>query len=320
MRLFILIAALCVLLDSGVSAAASDYPTRPVKVVVPYAPGGGLDVVGRPLLKKLGEALQQQFILENRPGAGTTIGSAYVARAAPDGYTLLLTLRALSISPSIYKNMTFDPEKDLEPISLVTRSGDILCVHPSVPARNLKQLIAYARTHAGKLNYSSSGTGSDLHLTVAMFQEIAGIKMTHIPFTGGGPGFTALISGEVDAMLVPGSFGFPFIKAGKVRPLAVDEPSRSSNLPNVPTFKEEGFDGVSGSWSALFAPKGTSREIVMKLNAEVGKALENSEMRSFYLERFLVPLAGTPETLAEWLHNDISRWRKLVQNIEMVPQ
>lgn len=320
MRWFILIAALCVLLDSGASAAASDYPARPVKVVVPYAPGGGLDVVGRLLLKKLGEALQQQFILENRPGAGTTIGSAYVARAAPDGYTLLLTLRALSISPSIYKKMTFDPEKDLEPISLVTRSGDILCVHPSVPVRNLKQLIAYARTHAGKLNYSSSGTGSDLHLTVAMFQEIAGIKMTHIPFGGGGPAFTALMSGEVDAMLVPGSFGFPFIKASRVRPLAVDEPSRSSNLPNVPTFKEEGFDQVSGSWSALFAPKGTPREIVMKLNAEVGKVLENSDTRSFYLERFLVPLAGTPETLAEWLRADISRWRKLVQNTGIVPQ
>ena len=320
MRLLVIIAALCVLLDSGISAAASDYPTRPVKVVSPYAPGGGLDVVGRPLLKKLSEALQQQFVLENRPGAGTTIGSAYVAKAAPDGYTLLLTLRALSISPSIYKNMPFDPEKDLEPISLVTRSGDILCVHPSVPVRNLKQLIAYARTHAGKLNYSSSGTGSDLHLTMAMFQEVAGIRMTHIPFGGGGPAFTALMSGHVDAMLVPGSFGFPFIKAGKVRPLAIDEPSRSSNLPHVPTFKEEGFDAISGSWSALFAPKGTPREIIMKLNAEVGRALENSEMRSFYLERFLVPLAGTPETLAEWLRNDVARWRKVVQNVGIVPQ
>lgn len=320
MRLLVIIAAICVFLDAGVSVAASDYPTRPVKVVSPYAPGGGLDVVGRPLLRKLSEALQQQFILENRPGAGTTIGSAYVAKAAPDGYTLLLTLRALSISPSIYKNMTFDPEKDLEPISLVTRSGDILCVHPSVPVRNLKQLIAYARTHPGKLNYSSSGTGSDLHLTMAMFQEVAGIKMTHIPFGGGGPGLTALMSGQVDAMLVPGSFGFPFIKAGKVRPLAIDEPSRSSNLPNVPTFKEAGFPAISGSWSALFAPKGTPREIVMKLNAEVGRALENSEMRSFYLERFLVPLAGTPETLAEWLRNDVARWRKVVQNVGIVPQ
>jgi tripartite-type tricarboxylate transporter receptor subunit TctC len=317
---FILVALLCGLLDSGAAAAASDYPIRPVKVVVPYAPGGGLDVAGRPLLKKLGESLQQQFVLENRPGAGTTIGSSYVAKSPPDGYTLLLTLRALAISPSIYKNMTFDPEKDLEPISLVTRSGDILCVHPSVPVRNLKQLIAYAQTHAGKLNYSSSGTGSDLHLSMAMFQEIAGIKMTHIPFGGGGPGFTALISGEVDAMLVPGSFSLPFIKAGKVRPLAVDEPSRSSNLPNVPTFREEGYDEISGSWSALFAPKGTPREIIMKLNAEVGKALENSEMRSFYLERFLAPLAGTPETLGQWLRNDISRWRKLIQNIGIETQ
>ena len=320
MRWFILITALCNLLYAGVSAAASDYPTRPVRVVVPYAPGGGLDVVGRPLLKKLSEALQQQFILENRPGAGTTIGSAHVAKATPDGYTLLLTLRALSISPSIYKTLPFDPEKDLEPISLITRSGDILCVHPSVPVHNLKQLIAYGRKHAGKLNYSSSGTGSDLHLTVAMFQEVAGIRMTHIPFGGGGPALTALMSGHVDAMLVPGSFGLPFIKAGKVRPLAIDEPSRSSNLPKVPTFKEEGFDEISGSWSALFAPKGTPREIVMKLNAEVGKALENSEMRSFYIERFLMPLAGTPETLAERLRNDVARWRKVVQNVGIVPQ
>lgn len=320
MRLLIPVAALCLLLPSLVCAAAGEYPAHPVKVVVPYAPGGGLDVVGRPLLKKLSETLQQQFVLENRPGAGTTIGSAYVAKSAPDGYTLLLTLRALSISPSIYKNLSFDPQKDLEPISLVTRSGDILCVHPSVPVRNLKQLIAYARTHAGKLNYSSSGTGSDLHLTVAMFEQIAHIRMTHIPFGGGGPAFTALMSGEVDAMLVPGSFGYPFIKVGKARPLAVDQPSRSTNLPDVPTFKEEGFESVSGSWSALFAPKGTPREIVTKLNAAVGKALDNSEMRSFYLERFLVPLAGPPETLAEWLRNDVARWRTVVQNIGIAPQ
>lgn len=320
MRFLTLFVAMCFSPAASVFAADRDYPNRPVRVVVPYAPGGGMDITGRPLLKHLTELLKQQFIIENRPGAGTTIGSGQAARAIPDGYTLLLTFRALSLGPSIYKNLPYDPEKDFEPIVLITLSSDILSVHPSVPARNLKQFIAYVKNHPKKLNYSSPGIGSDPHLNMEILDQKAGIAMSHIPYGGGGPALTALMTGEVDAVLVAGSIGLPFVKSGRIRALAISASSRAASLPEVPTLQEEGIGGVSGVWSALFAPKGTPQEIVMKLNSAVNKILANNELRDFYLERFLVPLGGTPDALGAQLHADVSNWRKVVKDVGIKPE
>ena len=320
MRFLILFVAMCFSPAAGVFAADRDYPNRTVRVIVPYGPGGGMDIIGRPLLKHLTELLKQPFIIENRPGAGTTVGSGQAARAIPDGYTFLLTFRAISLGPSIYKNLPYDPEKDFEPIVLIVLSSDILSVHPSVPGRNFKQFLAYVKKHPNKLNYASSGTGSDPHLNMEILLQKAGIAMSHIPYGGGGTAVPALMSGEVDAMLVPGSIGVPFVKSGRIRALAVSASSRAASLPEVPTLQEEGIRGVSGSWAALFAPKGTPQEIIMKLNSAVNKSLANNELRDFYLERFLVPLGGAPDALGEQLRADVSNWRKVVKDVGIKPE
>ena len=305
---------------ASVSAVAA-YPEKAVRVVVPYQPGGGLEVVGRALTQRLSETFKQQFIIENRPGAGATIGANVVAKAPADGYTLLLTLAAITVSPSVYANLPFDPTKDFSPIALVTSSSSILSVHPSVPVRTIKDFITLAKTSPGKLNYATSGTGGDMHLSAEQFFQMAGIKLTHIPYNGGGPAIIGILRGEVDAMFVPGSFGYTHIQSGRLRPVALVADKRSPVLPNLPTLAEAGFSGFEkASWSALLGPKGTPPEVVATLNGAVSKILADDKVRSYYTERFLQPLGGTPDQLATLIRTDVSKWRRIATQVGITPE
>ncbi|HVO87052.1 MAG TPA: tripartite tricarboxylate transporter substrate-binding protein, partial [Casimicrobiaceae bacterium] len=225
------------------TASAADYPTRFVTIIVPFPPGGTIDAQARAIAAEMSESFKQPVVVENRPGAGATIGAAYVAKSAPDGYTLLLTLQSLAISPSVYAKLPFDPVKDLEPVSLVESTFWVFCASPSFSARTFKDFIAAAKARPRALNYASTGIGTDNHITMEQLQKAAGIQVTHIPFNGAGPAMNAMVGGQVDVMLVPGAVALPYIKAGKLTPMAVLGATRSPALPDVPTLAEEGLPG-----------------------------------------------------------------------------
>jgi tripartite-type tricarboxylate transporter receptor subunit TctC len=307
------------------SIAAADYPDRPIRIVVPFAAGGGLDGVARSIGNRLNAVWKQPVIVENRVGAGQTIGTAYVAKAPPDGYTLLLALESLAVSPSVYANLAFDPVRDFEPITLVSMTYWILVAGPSVPASNIRELVAYAKQNPGKLNYASTGTGGTGHLSMEMFRQSAGIAMTHVPYQGGAPALTAMLGGQTDLMLLVGNLALPHIRADKLRPIAMTGTVRAKSLPNLPTLAEQSYGGFeSGGWTALFAPRGTPRDIVMKLNSEVRKTIDallaNHEPGSFYVEDFQIPQGNTPEEMGAMVRRDVEKWRRIAESINLKPQ
>lgn len=303
-------------------ANAADYPARFVTIIVPFPPGGTIDAQARAIAAQLGESFKQPVVVENRPGAGATIGAGFVARAAPDGYTLLLTLQSLAISPSVYARLPFDPVKDLEAVSLVESTFWVFCGSPSVSAQTFKDFMALARSRPGALNYASTGMGTDNHITMEQLQKAAGIQVTHIPFNGAGPAMNAMIGGQVDVMLVPGAIALPYIKAGKLTPLAVLARARAPALPDVPTLAEEGLRGFEqGSWTGLFAPKGTPKPVVLALNAEIQKILERRvREKKFFIEGLEVPRGSTPGELATLLRDDVARWRRLAEEAGVTRQ
>jgi len=296
-----------------VLAYAGDYPTRRVTIIVPFPPGGTIDVQARAIAAQLTDSFKQPVIVENRPGAGATIGAAYVAKAPPDGYTLLLTLQSLAISPSVYASLTFDPVTDFAPVSLVEKTFWVLCATPKLAARDFKEFVAEAKQRPRALNYASTGIGTDNHITMEQLQKAAGIQLTHIPFNGAGPAMTGMVTGQADVMLVPGAIALPYLKADKLKPLAVLAASRSPALPDVPTLGEEGLPGFDrGSWTALFAPKGTPKSVVLALNGEIRKILDRRiEEKTLFIEGLEVPHASTPEELEALLTEDVARWRQL---------
>ncbi|MBC7778610.1 MAG: tripartite tricarboxylate transporter substrate binding protein [Proteobacteria bacterium] len=296
-------------------AAAQEYPAKPIRVIVPYAPGGGLDVVGRPVAQRLSEAFGQPVFIDNRPGAGTTIGTSAVAKAAPDGYTLLLTLSALAIGPSLYPNLPYDPIKDFAPVIWIGTSSYILSVHPSVPTGSVRQLIALSRTSPGKLNYSSPGLGTDPHMAAELFQNLAEVRWTHIPYNGGGPAATAVMGGQVDLTFLPTSVGTPFVKAGKLKGLALSTARRSTLLPALPTIAESGVPGYAAeAWSGILAPAGTPRDIVAKLNGAIAKIVQTPEYRALLEERLIEPVGSSIDQFAARLRDDVAKWRKLARD------
>lgn len=293
---------------------AQDYPARPVRVIVPYAPGGGLDAVGRPLFQRLGESLRQPFVMENRPGAGTTLGTAAVARAAPDGHTLLLTLSAITIGPALYPNLPYDPVRDFAPVSWVGTSSYILAVHPSVPVGSVKAFIALARAKPDALNFSSPGAGTDPHMAVELFKLMSGTRMIHIPYNGGGPAASAVMGGQVDFTFLPTSVGTPLVRAGKLKGIAITTAKRSPVLPDLPTIAESGVGGYSAdAWSGVLAPAGTPGASIALLSGAIARAVQGAEMRAYLLERMVEPVGSTPETLAARLREDVARWQRVVR-------
>jgi tripartite-type tricarboxylate transporter receptor subunit TctC len=296
-------------------ALAQAYPSKPVTVVVPWPPGGPSDIAARPMAKGLSEGLKQSFIIDNRGGAGGNIGSAMVAKAAPDGYTLLITSSApIVINPSLYKQMPFDPPKDLAPITNLLRVPLILAVNPSVPAKNLSELIAYVNSQKGKIQYASSGNGTPQHLTGELFKSMAKLDMIHVPYKGSAPAITDLVGGHVPIMFDSAIAILPQIKAGKVRPIAITSAKRSAILPDVPTFTEAGMKGFeSYAWYGFFAPAKTPRDIIDKLNAEALKVMKGPEWQKILADTGSEYVGETPAQFGEFMKAEATKWAKVVK-------
>ena len=294
---------------------AQNYPTRPIRLIVPFSPGGAADVPGRILTPKFSESLAQQVVVENRPGAGSTIGADQVAKASPDGYTLLMTSNTHFVSAALYKKLPYDALTDFAPVTQVTSATNIVLVHPSLPVKTVKELIALAKAKPDQIDYASSGNGSTQHLTGALFTKMAGIEMRHIPYSGSGPATIDLISGRVTVGF-PGIAGMlPHIKAGKLRALAVTSAKRSPELPNLPTVAEAGVKGYDvTAWFGVAGPKALPREIVLKLHTEMTRVLKNPEVQKQLLNAGQeVAWQDTPELFGEMLKIEASKWARMVK-------
>jgi tripartite-type tricarboxylate transporter receptor subunit TctC len=303
------------LMVGAAPAGAQDYPSRPVKVIVPTPPGGPVDVVGRITANYLQTALGQPFVVENRSGAGNTIGSKDAAEAVPDGYTLLFSAASgLIIAPLLHPDAGYDPLKSFEPIALVGASSSILVVNPGVPAHSVAELVAYAKASPGKINFSSGGIGVLPHLTGELFKARAGIDIVHVPYKGGGPSISDLLAGNVQMTFEATSVLLPLIQSGALRPLAVTTPKRISQLPDVPTMIESGFpDFVTVAWTGLLAPAHTPQPIIAKLNAAINAGLKTPELQSALAKISVDPLGGTPADLTTTMKAELARWTPLVK-------
>jgi len=301
-------------------AAAQAWPAKPVRIVVPFTPGGGLDIQARLFGKKFYETLGQTFVVENRTGAGGLIGAEAVARSAPDGYTLLFSSASLAVNVSLYKKLAFDPVKDFDPVSWVSSVPLVLVVHPSVPVKSVPELVALARKRAGQFNASSNGIGTTSHLSIEMLKQYAGVAVTHVPYKGGGPATTAVLSGEVDIAFVPVLSAQPFMKSGKVKVLAVTTAKRSSILPDVPTMKSYYPEFESDNWYAFFVPAGTPQDIVTKLNAEILKALKAPDVIDYLSHDGADPVGSTPAELSANYRREIVKYAKLIKAANIQPE
>jgi tripartite-type tricarboxylate transporter receptor subunit TctC len=307
-------AVLALAVFAASAAHAQTYPTKPVRLVVGFTPGGGVDINARLLAADLGKSLGQQVIVDNRPGAGTNIANEYVARAAPDGYTLLMNTAAIAINMSLYKKVNFDAIKDFTPISLFSESPNILVVHPSLPVRNVKDLIALAKAKPGAMNFSSAGSGTTQHLSGELFKLKSGIDVVHVPYKGSAPSLTALLGGEVEMTFANIPAISSHVKAGRLRPLASTGLKRAAQMPNVATMKESGVSGVEVVvWYGVLAPAQTPRDIVNTLAAAIAKATRSSEMRQRLLDQGAEPVGNTPEEFAKILREEVKRWAQVVR-------
>ena len=310
-----LVAAAAVAVMVVQPVGAQNYPSRPIRLVVPFSPGGAADVPGRILTQKMSEALGQQVVVDNRPGAGSTIGADQVAKALPDGYTLLTISNTHFVSAALYKKLPYDSLNDYAPVTQVTSAPNVVVVHPSLPAKTLRELIALAKSKPGKIDYASSGNGSTQHLTGALFTKMAGVEMTHIPYRGSGPATADLLSGQVTVGF-PGIAGMlPQIKAAKLRALAVTSAKRSPELPQVPTVAEAGVKGYDvTAWFGVAGPKGMPRDIVLKLHAELLRILKNPDVQKLLLNAGQeVAWQETPELFGEMLKLEAAKWARMVR-------
>ena len=295
-------------------AGAQAYPTKPIRMVVPYPAGGGGDLLARPLAQSLTETFGQQVIVENRGGAGGNLGMELVAKSPPDGYTLVLGLTAqYAVNPSLYSNLPYDPVKDFAPVALLVRNPYVLSVHPSLPVRSAKELIALAKTRAGQLVYSSAGNGSGAHLCGEMMKTMAGINVVHVPYKGAAPAITDLISGQVQYSFLAFRSSRPHIMSGRLRALAVSTANRSAALPDLPAVAETlpGYD--LPVWYGVAAPAGTPREIVAKLNAEILRTLATPDSRKRMAMDAAEPIGGTPEQFGDYIRSEIVKYAKIVK-------
>ena len=294
-------------------AVAQQYPAKPVRIVVPFAPGGGSDFTARLMATKLSERLGQSFIVENRPGAGGNTGAETVVRSAPDGYTLLLISASYTVNPSVYK-MTFDSINDITPIIRLSGGPYVVAVHPSVPANTLAELVALARKEPGKLAFGSSGSGSVMHVSTEYFLDSAGIKVLHIPYKGTGPALQDTLGGQIQLIFGAVPTTLPHVKAGKLRALAVTTQKRIGAAPEIPTIAESGYpDYEVINWHGLVAPKGLSADIVDRLNKEINTQLRSEDFKKVLANDGLEPVGGTPAEFAEVLKKEAARWAKVVK-------
>ncbi len=297
------------------SLARAAYPDKPLRLVVPFPAGASSDIVGRMLGEKLSEQLGEQVVPDNRAGAGGNLGIAFTAKAPPDGYTMVIATASIAVSPSLYSKLGYDPVKDLAPVARLTSIPNIMLVHPSVPAKTLRQFISLARARPGKLNYGSGGIGTTNHLANELLKHLEKIDIVHVPYKGVTQAMVAMMGGEVDEVVMPVSTTLVHIRAGKVRPLAVLTEQRVAAVPQVPTGIEAGVPGFTMPlWYAMFAPAGTPRDIVSRLNREIVKALETRDLRERLTDIGVEPWPGTPEELRDLLRTEIERYGAVVRS------
>ncbi|MCC6889111.1 MAG: tripartite tricarboxylate transporter substrate binding protein [Hyphomicrobiales bacterium] len=304
-----------VILHLGVAARAQDYPSQPVKVVVPFPAGGGTDAIARWFAKGLEARFGQPFVVENRAGSGTTLGAAFVARAAADGYTIMLgTSSTYAIAPNVYKKVPFDPVRDFAPIALVAEVPFVLVVHPALPVTSVKELVALLRSKPGAMSYASAGIGTQHHVNAELLKTLTGIEMTHVPYRGGGPALQDVVAGHVPIYFGDVSTVMPLARAGKVRALALTIAQRLEAFPEVPTMQEAGIANYNASaWQAFVAPAGTPAAIVARLNQALIEIVKSPETRKRFHELGLRPLSSTPDELGAYMTSELVRWGKVVE-------
>jgi tripartite-type tricarboxylate transporter receptor subunit TctC len=297
------------------AAQAQPYPTKPIRLIVPYAAGGTSDILARQLGPKLSDSWGQPVVVENKPGANGNVGADFVAKSGADGYTLLLTdLGGLVISASVYPQLPFNPSKDFTPVAMVSYSPHVLAVHPSVPVNNVKELIAHAKANPGKLNFAVSGIGGAPQLAGIEFAQRTGVKWTYIPYKGGSDAVAAVAAGQADVLFNGMLATWPTVQGGRLRPLAISSAQRVPSAPDTPTVAEQGLPGFeTGSFQGVIGPNGIPRETVAKLNAELNRVLATAEMKERFAKQGTEVRTGTPESLGNWLRDQQARWAKVVK-------
>jgi tripartite-type tricarboxylate transporter receptor subunit TctC len=314
----LLAAAACALLPAA--AIAQVWPSKPVRLLIGFPPGGQNDTLGRLVAQRLSAALGQQFIVDNRPGAGGNLAAELVVRAAPDGYTLFLSSLPFAANPALYKTVPYQ-ERDFVAVSGIGSSPMVLSVHPSVPFRSAGELLRYARQHPGKLNYGSGGVGSSQHLAFGLFQSLTGARLTHIPYKGGGPSLAALAAGEVDALMAALTVTSPLAQQGRIRPLVIAQEEASALLPGVPSARQAGMPQLLiGNWAGVMAPAQTPPDVVRRLHAEVQKALEHPELRERFAALGAEPMRGPQPEFQSFVRAEFQKWARVVRDAGIEPQ
>jgi len=318
------LAAIVLFIAAGTPTAtlAQPYPNRPIKIIVPTPAGGPVDTVGRIVANHLSKTLGQSVVVDNRAGAGNTIGSKDAANADPDGYTLLYSSASgLVLAPMLQKNAGYDPITSYEPIAVAAQSSNILVVHPSVPVKTVQELVAYAKANPGKVNFSSGGIGVLPHLIGEWFKSRAGLDVVHVPYRGGGPSINGLLAGDVQFTFEGTGVLLPLIEAGKLRALATTSEKRLRELPDLPTMIESGFPGFqSTSWTALLAPAKTPREVIAKLNGQINEVAKSPEFKAALAKLSTEPVGGPPEDLTNLIKADIGKWQPIVKALNLAAQ
>lgn len=313
--------AALVLALSPALAEAQAWPSQPIRFIVPFTPGTGIDIIARSAGPRLAERLGQPVVVENRAGASGNIGTELVAKAKPDGHTVLVTASTFVSNRSLFKSLPYDPAKDFAPITLAAWGTLLVAAHPSTSFSSVPELIAAAKANPGKLNYGSPGVGTPHHLAMELFKNAAGIFVTHIPYKGTAGAVTDLLGGQIHLMFLPIHVALPQVRAGKLKALAVGSPQRSALAPELPTLAEGGFPGVeSDIWYAFFAPQGTPREIVARLNLELTSVLALPDIRTSFQAQGLVPVASTPEEVRALVDRDLAKWDRVVREAKISPE
>ncbi|MDB5923533.1 MAG: hypothetical protein JWN13_2469 [Betaproteobacteria bacterium] len=314
------VAAACAILFAP-AAPAQTYPVKPVRIIVPYAAGGNTDFTARAVAEKLTDVYKRQFIVDNRPGAATNIGSDAVAKAAPDGYTLLMGGAANAINMSLFAKLSYDTLRDFDPIALCVQGANVLAIHPSLPAKNLKELIALAKARPGTLNFGSSGLGSSNQMAGELLKVMTGINIVHVPYKGNAPALTDLLGGHVEMIFSGVPALVPHIQSGRVRAIAIGSLKRFPALPNVPTFDESGVKGYEATtWFGLLAPAKTPKDIVARLNVEVDKALKSADIKERFMNDGLEPMGGSAEAFAKFMRSEIDKYAKVIKAADIPKQ
>ena len=307
-------------LVAGVAHAQGDWPNHPIRMIVPYPPGGGTDVVARIVNEKLSQELGQPIVIDNRGGAGGSVGTEIASKAAPDGYTILLTLSSHTINPKLFPKLGYDVERDFIPISLAASIPQILVANPSVPATNMQELLAWMKANAGKVNYASVGVGSPAHIAGELLKLKSGVQMTHVPYKGGGPAMTDVIAGQVQLAIVSMPAALQFVKAGRVKALAVASAKRSASAPDVPTIAEGGLDVVVESWYGVLVPAKTPAPIVAKLNAAMVRVLAMPDVKEKLFAQGAEAVSNSPAEFEAIIKDELGKWEYVIREAKITPE